>query len=428
MRQVMVRVPHGHGSRVLECASEHRGVNASRWDAAGSEGERYEMILVHLPNSALGPFADDLEPIPDVHLSYLGTGAVALRPPKDEIADQTQDVSAQSPLEVYLAGLQSIGSWRGFLGYAALAGVVVWLGLVTNTVSLLVGAMLIAPFASPAMNSAVATARGDGRLLARSLARYAAALAVTIVVAALLTLVFRQRDATEQMMAISRVSPAAFLLPLAAGAAGALTLLQSQRSSLVSGAGAGLLVAASLAPPAGAIGVAMAIGRWDLLTELSFLLGLQLVGIDLAGAAVFRAFGVRPQGSRYPRGSRGVAVGATLAFVAGLAGLLAWQFGSGAPTLMRSGLHERAREVVSAELRGDADVQLLDVDAALTRPRGADDHPLLVRAYVRRLAGATRPPDALSGDLETRLARVLARRLPGALPLVDVTVVEAPPP
>ncbi|MGH2416529.1 MAG: DUF389 domain-containing protein, partial [Microcystaceae cyanobacterium] len=44
---------------------------------------------------------------------------------------------------------------------------------------LLVAAMLIAPFAGPAMNTAIATAWGDRKLLWRSILRYFAALSVT---------------------------------------------------------------------------------------------------------------------------------------------------------------------------------------------------------------------------------------------------------
>ncbi len=40
--------------------------------------------------------------------------------------------------------------------------------------------------------------------------------------------------------------------------------VQSERSSLVSGAAVGMQVAASLAPPAGLVGMAIAIGRWDI--------------------------------------------------------------------------------------------------------------------------------------------------------------------
>lgn len=363
MRQLMVRVPHGAGARVLEIAGRHQAVNASRWDAAGGDGERCEMVLVHLPNERLGPFADAVEALPDVHMSLVDAGALAMRPPADQVARQTRDVTPRSPLEIYLAGLQSIGSWKGFLGYAGIAGVVVWIGLITNTVALLVGAMLIAPFASPAVNAALATARGDGRLLARSLARYGAALALTAAVAAVLTLAFRQDHATAEMVAIASVSPAAFLLPLAAGAAGALTLCQAQRSSLVSGAGAGLLVAASLAPPAGVLGISAVLGRWDLAGDAAYLLALQLVGIDLAGAAVFRLFGVGPRGQRYPHGHPWAARAAGVALAGAFAALLALQFTTPHPHLQRAGVESRARSAAIAAVRQDARVRLLEVRA-----------------------------------------------------------------
>lgn len=428
MRQVMVRVPRGCGERALEIAREHDAVNVSSWQAAGDAGDPCDVLLLHLPNAGLGPYADAAAELPGFHISFLSSDALALRPPERDVADQTRDVTSQSPLEVYLAGLQSLGSWKGFIGYAAVAGVVVWLGLATNNVFLLVGAMLIAPFASPAMNGAIATARGDARLMGRSMARYAAALGVTAGTAALLTLLFRQRVATEQMIAVTRVAPASLLLPLAAGAAGALALTQSQRSSLVSGAGAGLLVAASLAPPAGVIGSAAAMGRWELAMEAAFLLALQFAGINLAGGLVFRVCGLGPRGRRYPHGSRGGSWAAFGVLAAVLAGLLAWQFASAQPTLVRAGLQEKAREVVSLSLRGEPGVRVLDADASFTRPAGTADHPLLVRAYVQRLHPSAESRPALETRLTARIAGELRRRIRGVVPLVDVTVVEAIPP
>jgi hypothetical protein len=48
---------------------------------------------------------------------------------------------------------------------------------------------------------------------------------------------------TSSMSSTSNVSAVAVLLPLIAGAAGPLNLVQSERSSLVSGAAVGMLVA-----------------------------------------------------------------------------------------------------------------------------------------------------------------------------------------
>ena len=63
-------------------------------------------------------------------------------------------------------------------------------------------------------------------------------------------------------------------------AASAISCNQN-RSNLVSGAAVGILVAASLAPPAGLVGMAIAISRWDMVTSGLFVLLLQLVGINL---------------------------------------------------------------------------------------------------------------------------------------------------
>lgn len=48
----------------------------------------------------------------------------------------------RSPIEVFLFGLQSVGLWKRFLAYTAVAGIVAW-GLCTNTGYLLLAAMLI---------------------------------------------------------------------------------------------------------------------------------------------------------------------------------------------------------------------------------------------------------------------------------------------
>ncbi len=250
MRQLIVRVPQGCGQRVIEVAERHQGRNLARLE--GSDGSHtVDLVFVHVPNAKVENVVDDLQELPNLHLTLVPRGVIPLHPPASEAAEQAKDVDPRSPIEIFMGGLQSVGSWKGFLGYAAAAGIVVWIGLFTNTIYLLTAAMLIAPFAGPAMNASLATARGDGSLLGRSLARYFVALFVSILVAWGLSLIMQQKIATDQMVATSTISSVAVLLPLVAGAAGALNLCQSDRNSLVSGAATGMLVAASLAPPAG---------------------------------------------------------------------------------------------------------------------------------------------------------------------------------
>jgi len=62
-----------------------------------------------------------------------------------------------------------------------------------------------------------------------------------------------------------------------------------------------MLVAACLAPPAGLIGMAIAIGRWDMVVNGVFVLLLQLGGINLSASLMFRADSLFAGGARYQR-------------------------------------------------------------------------------------------------------------------------------
>jgi uncharacterized membrane protein len=417
MRQIEIQVPEGHGSEVLRRAAEAGAIDMYNTTAAGMNSP-VEVVRLNIGNSQVEQLTESLEGLPQLRISFSPSGVLALRPPESEAAEQVVDVEPRSPLEVFLSGLQSVGSWPSFIGYAVAAGIVVWIGLFTETVYLLTAAMLIAPFASPAMTAALATARGDMRLFGRSLMRYGAALAVTIAAAFLLSLAMQQDIATGMMVDRSLISSVALLLPVVAGAAGALNLCQSERSSLVTGAATGMLVAASLAPPAGVVGMAAAIGEWGMVASAAFVLVAQIVGINLSGAAVFRLYGVRPQGVRFQRGSGGT--GLTLWFVslAALAGLFTLQLVS-PPNLQRSSLAQRAtqttREVITSSGLGEP----VQVQAKFTRADIPGQNTLLVEAYVQ----SRRDPELVRRQVSAAIKRKLSANY-NATPLVSITVLE----
>ncbi len=424
MRQLIVQVPRGQGKEVLDIAKSLGGVNLAQLEAQGNE-KLIDLVLIHVSNRQVEKLLAKLEDIPELHITLLPTGVMALSPPASQAPQQVKNVEERSPIEIFLGGLQSVGSWQGFLGYAAVAGFVVWIGLYTNTTYLLVAAMLIAPFAGPAMNVAIATARGDRQLLWRSLLRYFAALAVTIVVAAALSLILQQDIATSLMIDSSQVSSVAVLLPLAAGAAGAINLVQSDRSSLVSGAATGMLVAASLAPPAGIVGMAGAMGRWDLAIDALFLLFLQLVGINLTAAVLFRLFGLSARGVRYTRGKPWLFPVALTFTVIVLAGLLTWQFVN-PPNLQRSSLAQRANAEIAQVVDENPLVDLVEANVRFTRAKIKGQNTLLSVVYVQRRAGVT----ASSEEIRSRLTQAIQTHLVeqgfNVTPLVDVSVLEAP--
>lgn len=424
MRLMLVKAQRERGAKVLEIAERHEGTNLAQFEGKDSYG-LHDLVFIQVPNGKVEELLEDLEPLPQLYISFLPYGTLALNPPSSEIPEQTINVETLSPVEVFLKGLQSVGTWKGFVEYAAVAGVVVWIGLYTNTIFLLIAAMLLAPFAGPAMNIAIASARGDLRLLGRSLLRYFVALAITGAVAAGLSLIFQQQVATILMIQTSHISSVAVLLPLAAGAAGALHLVQSERSSLVSGASVGVLVAAALAPPTGIVGMSLAMAKWEMVYNGLFLLILQLVGINLAGALTFRAYGLKPRGARYKVGRRWLFPVVMAATVLGLAGLLMLQF-SYPPNLQRLSRAQSATEEVQKVLDESDLAQLVEAQVRFTGPEIKGQNTLLGVIFVQRRAGVAESSDEIREKLTHAIQRRLLDKGFKATPLMDVVVLSAP--
>ena len=413
MRQLALTIRPDDVDATLVAARDHALTLFARFEIHEGEEPR-QMLILEAPNGRIEDFLAEVENTTDLRALFAPQEVISLRPPASDPESQMLDIEPRSPLEVFLGALQSIGSWPGFLSYAVVGGVIVWIGLFTESVFLLVAAMLIAPFAGPAMTLAIATARGDAILFGRSLLRYVAALVASIVTAFLLSMVFNQRIATELMVETSMRSSVSLLLPLAAGVAGALNLVQSERSSLVSGAATGMLVAAALAPPAGLIGIGLAIGQMDIVMSSLWALGIQIVGINLAGFAVFRIYGMRTEGARYPRGKRWILNTSLVISMAGLAALLLLQF-SNVPQFQQSSISQRVSALVVEELARSPEIRLVTVNSHFTRSREQGDNPVWVSVQVQASLDE-REASAIADRMEKRVEREFP-----VVALVDLT-------
>jgi uncharacterized membrane protein len=418
MRQLRLTVPAGAAGRTDALLDRHGADAVRRWDL--DDGARCVELL--LTNGAVGGFLDEVADLGDVTITMAPQSVLGLAPGRDAAPEDLVDVEALSAQEVFLGGLQSVGSWTGFLGYAGVAGSVVWIGMLLDSVFLLIAAMLIAPFAGPAMNAALATAAGDGRLLRRSVVRYGAAIAVVVAVVAALHALLGTDIPTRMMDDTANVASVAVLLPLVAGAAGALNLMQAERSSLVSGAATGVLVAAALAPPAGLVGMSLVMGEWEMAGSGAFLLALQLAGLNLSGAVVFRIYGVRPEAARYGRGTATVTWVALAASVVVLGALVGFQLSS-APTLQRSSVQTDVAGAITSLVDDDPEADLVEVDARFTRADISDQDTLLAVVHVQPAIGAD--PVAVEERLGPELSRAISEGY-DVVALVTVTAIPRP--
>ena len=361
MRQLTLKIPKGHKKEVQETIDKFNGKNTIYLPS-----EENDVFITFLPNEKVNNFLKTLDNFEKPEINLIPRGVITLYPPASESPDQVADVQPKSSLEIYLGGIQSVGSIKGLIGYSFAAGVIVWIGLYTTTIFLLVAAMLVAPFAGPAMNAALATAAGKKPLLLSSIKRYGLAIGTGILVSFIMTLIFPLTTLTPLMVEISQVSKVALLLPLISGFAGAINIVQSERDSLVSGAAVGILVAASLAPPVGLIGAGLYLMDWEIISSSVFRVVLQLLGIHLSATLVFYFFGkVTPSGVRFLKGNKKLTWLTSGFVVVAIGAMMFWQF-SQPPFLRKASMNTELTELLDQELDKLDYIKVISKDVSFT--------------------------------------------------------------
>lgn len=421
MRKLTIKVKEGEGENIKKIAEEHKGKNLM----LQSLQDGGELVTVHLNNKKVSSFIESISAYEEAEINLIPRGIIALYPPQGEAPDQVADVSLRSPIEIFLGGVQSVGSKKGLIIYSMAGAVLVWIGLYTGTSYLLVAAMLVSPFAGPAMNAALGAASGKMGLLRQSLQRYFMAIGTAIFVTFLLSFLVDQQHATPMMVSVSHISQMAILLPIVAGVAGGVNIISSERDSLVSGAAVGMLVAASLAPPTGLIGMALNFGNWQLIRSGVFLLIIQLAVIQLSAALVFRFMGnVTIKGVRFASGKEYVfklSMGVSAVIVAGL---LYWQFSS-QPGLQKASLNTQITEVMHTALSELEDVETIEINARFTRGTLPDLNPVICELYLYNRNDSLTDDEVKKLVSELLYKRIKAQDL-NADPMFNITVLDYP--
>ena len=165
-------------------------------------------------------------------------------------------------------------------------------------------------------------------------------------------------------------------------------------------------------------------GDHAMLPPAVFLLALQLVGINVAGAVVFRLFGVTPTGARYQRGRRVVGVSSLAVTLAALAALLWWQLASPPARLERDTVTQRVRDAVLDAVRRDGAARAIEANVRFSRAAEPRPGAVLVELYVERgPAGAALDDQALRRHVSALVRRAVAAEAPSLDPRSAVTIV-----
>lgn len=421
MRQLIVQVPPGRSAEVMELANAIGATHSARLEAAEEGGENADVVLVDIPNNLIDEFLESLEDLPDFHSTLFPQGVMKFHHPSNESVTPVPDISPRSPIEILLSRRLQESGWAVFFANAVVTGVIVWIGLYEEVIYLLTGAMLVAPFAGPAMNAGVASATGDIALLRHAWTRYTTGVVATIVTATVLSLLAGMQLPTNLAIEVTSLSSFVLLLPLAAGVAGSLFVISSEDMSTVSGAAVSMLVAAAIAPPAGVAGMAIAVGDWGLVGHAAFQLAAQILGINLVAAVVFRLHKMTPDRPAFTSGRHGVypiAIGLT---TLGIVGLLAIQVTTGAP-LQQVDIRLEAANLAHEALADDEIVDLVDIEVRSATARTDGRIRLVLVARVAPLDG---PADqVIDRARELLQERVGAADLQGADVLIEVVLLD----
>lgn len=418
MRQLILKIPKGNREPVFNAVEEFKGKNTIL-----IPNETHDVFYVYLPNQKVNDFLKRIDEFEEPEVNLIPRGVISMYPPASEAPDQVADVQPKSSLEIYLGGIQSVGSIFGLIGYSLVAGIIVWIGMFTSTSYLLVAAMLVAPFAGPAMNAALGTAAGKADLLRSSLSRYGLAIFTGIVASFIMTVFFPLTTLTPLMNEISQVSKFAIILPLVSGFAGAVNICQSERDSLVSGAAVGILVAASLAPPVGLVGVGLYMMDWQVVLSSIFRILLQLLGIHVAATLVFYFYGkVSPGGVRFLKGSKVMGLITTGIVIAGLGAMMFWQFNQ-PPFLRKASMNTELNEIFDAELQKIPYILVLNKDVTFTNEKFRDT-PVANFAATIMLKDTTIEKERAKSEIIQYLKKNMHYDLENLYEVYDINVVE----
>ncbi|MGE0216035.1 DUF389 domain-containing protein [Mycolicibacterium sp.] len=188
-----------------------------------------------------------------------------------------------------------------FVLFLTLACLLAAVGVVTDSMVTVVGAMVLGPEFGPLAAVSVAIVRRRADLARRAGIALMVGFPIATAVTAALTLAaaavgWVSLDAVRHVHDVDfifRVGPVSFVVALLAGAAGMLSLVSSKSAALV-----GVFISVTTVPAAGFAAVAAILGDWGMAARSGAQLAINLAGIVLAGVLVLV---LRPRGNPIPR-------------------------------------------------------------------------------------------------------------------------------
>jgi len=177
-----------------------------------------------------------------------------------------------------------------FVAMVILSAVVAAVGLLQDSVAIIIGAMVIAPLLGPNVGLALATTLGDKKLGWSVLKTNAVGMSIALAFAFIIGMLFPIDPQIGEIQSRTFIGLPDIAVALASGVAGVLAFTSGASMALI-----GVMVAVALMPPLIVLGLLIGSGHTILALGAFFLLTTNIICVNLAGVTTFWVQGVRPR-------------------------------------------------------------------------------------------------------------------------------------
>jgi len=301
LRLVQIVIPSGRATEVAEILGDLEPTG--RWQLEDPEGGEMLQFVVQADGAEpiVDRFAERFQRSDGFRVTLLAVEA-ALPTAEEERSGEEAPTEPDEPRsgerrarvsreELRADAMDSARLSTVFLAMVVASTVVAAVGVLRDDVTVIIGAMVIAPLLGPNMALVLAATLADKDLARRALATNLAGLLVALVLSVAVGALVPVDPTVEAIASRTRPELADLVLALAAGTAGSLAFTSGFPQAVI-----GVMVAVALLPPLVIFGVLLGAGFPQLAVGAFMLLGLNVICVNLAGVATFLAQGVRPAG------------------------------------------------------------------------------------------------------------------------------------
>ncbi len=265
------------------------------WQEPGHHGDAVLRAVVGRSRSgkALDALHDRFHTNPHFRVLVLPLEATLPRPRASDSSKDRKAVASAAGVsreEIYAKISDGAVLSTDFLAMTLLSTIVAAIGLVTNNVAAVIGAMVVAPLLGPNVALALGLTLGDRELTRAAMRTNLAGVTLAFGTAFLAGFFFTVDPNVPELAARTRVGLLDLLLALAAGCAGALAYTSGAPTYLI-----GVMVAVAILPPTVASGLFFGNGLWREGTGAIALVAANVAGLNLVSMATLIAKGMRPR-------------------------------------------------------------------------------------------------------------------------------------